>query len=166
MVSEIPLTKGQIALVDDEDYDELSAYSWRAAKVNRKHHSPMYYAMRGTQGVGDGVVMLHRQVLRAPLGFDVDHINGDPLDNRRVNLRLCSMSQNQANRSAMVPNKTSRYRGVCWDKKSGRWQADIKVQQKSIYLGQYEREEDAAAAYNRAAEKHFGEFARLNEIAA
>lgn len=166
MAREIPLgrTGNLVAIVDDEDFDSLSQYKWRAMRARKRNHPDEFRAVRGTHGSGEGIVFMHRQITDAPKGIDVDHANGDTLDNRRANLRHCNQSQNQANRHALEPLKTSRFKGVCWN--GSRWQAGIKVQGKSIHLGVYRDEKDAAAAYDEAARKHFGEFAHTNEEAA
>lgn len=90
----------------------------------------------------------------------IDHINGNKLDNRWNNLRLADPSQNNANCPARARN-TSGFKGVTWHKRNRRWQAQIRVRGKPIYLGQFDKIEDAAQAYSRAAEDHFGEFSRI-----
>lgn len=87
----------------------------------------------------------------------IDHINGNRADNRIVNLRVATNSQNQANRGLHSTN-TSGFRGVCWNKKSSKWQAGIKVKGKSFHLGMFENPTDASNAYKAAAEKYFGEY--------
>lgn len=94
-------------------------------------------------------------------GFWVDHINGDTLDNRRSNLRLCTVSGNNHNRMKSK-NNTSGYKGVSWLKQNQKWRAYIKVNSKDKHLGCYLDKEDAARAYDKAAKEYFGEFARLN----
>lgn len=123
--------------------------------------------------VGDGYAVnqalgrMHRFLLNAPANKQVDHINGDKLDNRRDNLRLCSATQNAHNRGKYVGKSV--FKGVTWQKRTydesrGYWKAQIIVDGKVIYLGSYPTDRDAAAAYNDAATKHFGEFARLNDL--
>lgn len=102
---------------------------------------------------------LHRDLLQAPAGRLVDHRNGDTLDNRRSNLRLCTHAQNIRNQRHRTDG-VSRYRGVL--KSRGRWVARIKVDYRQIHLGTYEHEHDAALVYDVAARKHFGDFARPN----
>jgi hypothetical protein len=109
---------------------------------------------------------MHRFLLLPERGVLVDHINGDGLDNRRMNLRLANHSQNAANRCKPQRSRsTSRYKGVFFEasgKRKKRWRALIKVDGQTIHLGSYSEEIEAAVAYDIAAKKHFGEFAKLN----
>ena len=98
--------------------------------------------------------------MNPPLGMQVDHINGDRLDNRRENLRIVTNWQNQMNRG-MTINNSSGYKGVRL-RRSGKWEAQIRVNKKAIFLGRFYDKLDAAHAYDDAAKKYFGEFARLN----
>ena len=106
---------------------------------------------------------MHRFLIDCPDDKDVDHINGDTLDNRLCNLRVCTRGQNNMNR-VKKPNCSSIYKGVSWQKKIKRWVAKISINNKTVYIGTYTDEKEAARAYNKAAKKHFGEFARLNEV--
>lgn len=145
-------SNGRFALVSEEDYDRLSKYSWR---VN--NHG---YVVR-TKKIDEqpNPVSLHRDVLLPPPGVDVDHYNGDKLDNRRENLRFCNPSQNGAN-SKLRSDNTSGFRGVI--KSGSKFIAQIRVKQKRIYLGTFRTSIEAASAYNNAAIKHFGLFASVN----
>ncbi len=107
------------------------------------------------------VALLHRFIIGAGQGQDVDHVNGDGLDNTQGNLRLASCAQNAQNRRLYSSNKTG-YKGVY--KRGRKWAASIGVNRRSINLGVFETPELAAAAYNEAAARHFGEYARLNAI--
>lgn len=104
---------------------------------------------------------MHTQLLEPKPGLLVDHANGDGLDNQRHNLRYATPSQSQANRTTPSGN-TSKYRGVCWDKGAKKWRAAIKVEYVSLFLGLFTQELDAVHAYDAAALKHYGVFARLN----
>ena len=106
--------------------------------------------------------LLHRYLLRPEIGMHVDHINGNRLDNRRENLRVCTHSQNHMNKSSC--RGRSKYKGAYWWPQKGKWKSSIKVNGKDKYLGLFLTEEDAAKAYNQAALKHYGEFARLNNV--
>lgn len=109
---------------------------------------------------------MHRFLMSAPEGVMVDHRNGDKLDNRRENLRLCSNSQNQANRR--VTTGKSKFKGVVWQRRkigNGFWKAQITVNKKVMYLGAFKTDLDAAKAYNEAALLNFGDFAHLNDLA-
>lgn len=156
MAKEITLTQGAVAIVDDDDYDRLMQYSWCL--------NAQGYAVRGYQQNGvKHQVRMHRAVIGdVCAGFEVDHINGNRLDNRRSNLRIATRAQNAANRS--TTSHSSTYRGVRKAKGRKVWTARICVNQKYIHLGQYKTEIDAAKAYNDAAIKYFGDYARLNRI--
>lgn len=165
MSKEIPLTQGYVALVDDEDYDSLSQVKWYAL-VSRN----TVYAVRGVNEPSRGVngtrrraIHMHRIVMDAPDGMEVDHINGDGLDNRKQNLRVVTHRQNLLN-SRMKENNTSGYRGVSWRKDRNKWQVRIKDGEVYRSLGYFDVKEEAALAYNHAARELFGEFVRLNKV--
>lgn len=163
----ITLTKGQVALVDDEDYEALSRFRWHAQARGSKasNDGATFYAMRrvGPRGAQRHVPM-QAAIMHPPIGADVDHRNGDTLDNRRENLRITTVPLNRRNRQ---PNRTyagrptsSRYKGVSWHK--GRWEAAIAVGGVRHRLGRFVSEEDAAAAYDRASRELHGDFGRTN----
>lgn len=157
-MKEIPLTQGLVALVDDEDYEELMQYKWHACK-----HKYTYYAFRNHQ-VYPGYrisVRMHRQIMRAQANEIIDHINGNGLDNRKENLRIVSSSQNAANRRAHAGSK-SRFKGVSWHKQHGKWAAYICYNYKHKHIGLFRDEIEAAIAYDRKAIELFGEYARTN----
>lgn len=147
----IPLQNGAYALVDDADYDKVRAYRWH------------YYDSGKRRYVVSGNTILHRFILDAPSDMFVDHVNGDGLDNRRCNIRLCTPKENTRNRS-VHENGTSGYKGVSWHKVRSAWSAQIGVDYRLVHLGLYESPEDAAIVYNHAAIKYHGDFARLNDI--
>ena len=158
----IPLTKGLFVIVDDEDFDKMNEFKWHTCTKDRRP-----YALR-TERFGKRKdnkkhhIYMHRILIDAPIGKSVDHINGDSLDNRKENLRLCTTQQNSAN-SAGRPNKRkSKYKGVKKNANCSTWSARITVNRKEIYLGCFKTEEHAAYAYNKAAMLYFQEFARLN----
>ena len=105
---------------------------------------------------------MHNHILQAPLGLEVDHIDGNGLNNRRENLRLASHSQNLANQKRSRIGCSSKYRGVSWFKRTGIWIAQITVRYHHRGLGYFKDEKDAARAYDKAALEAFGEFAVLN----
>lgn len=108
---------------------------------------------------------MHRIINKTPKGFSTDHINGNRLDNRKVNLRTCTHTENMRNRNVRPKSsKTSIYKGVYKLKNAKKWTASIHINKKEKYLGVYVNEDDAAIAYNKAAEKYFGEFASYNII--
>ena len=100
---------------------------------------------------------IHRLIMNAPDGMDVDHINGDPLDNRKSNLRICSRSQNQMNKGK-PKNNTTGFKGVHFYKPSGKFISNIRVDGKNVYLGSFEKSEDAYKAYCEACVKYHQEF--------
>lgn len=150
-----------VALVDDCDAD-IAHQGWRLMRGGRG----LWYACRGSKTVPKTVSM-HRIILERILGRSLntgeycDHINGNGLDNRRANLRLATSSQNGANRRR-ASNNSSGYKGVSWNRVTGKWQAMIRVNKRQINLGSYATPEAAHQAYCEAAQKHFGEFARFN----
>jgi hypothetical protein len=149
---EIPLTQGQVALIDDEDYPYLAKYSW---KTHKDHN--IYYA----RGIINGKrVLMHRIITQAQRGIHIDHINGNGLDNRKNNLRVASGAENQRNQH--TTRGKSKYKGVCWNKNSSKWQAKISFNNKDIHIGYFKEEEDAANAYDKRAIELFGEFACPN----
>lgn len=151
----IPLTKGQNALVDATDYEWLSQWNWFAWWAPTSHS---FYAMRGSEPDRKRIFM-HKEIYQTTPGTEVDHKNGDTLDNRRCNLRSSNHAQNQQN-AKKQSGRSSHFKGVtAWD---GRWRARITVARQIIHLGSFGSAKDAAVAYDEAAKKYFGEFARLN----
>lgn len=159
---EIPLTKGYCAQVDDEDYEELVTHKWKA-HIRDEHH---IYAVRSFKKGGRKgtwiAIQMHRVITHAGPRVVVDHINGNTLDNRRGNLRVCEQKFNAMNRRSHA-EKTCRFKGVLLDKKSGLWVAAIRKDGHRKSLGYFDRDIDAALAYNIAAIEMFGEFALLND---
>lgn len=156
-MKEIKLTRGYVALVDDEDYDWLMEYPWHI-HIDKKSNKRTYglYAISGR-----GSKRMHRLIMNTPAGMDVDHIDHNPLNNQKYNLRNCLRWQNRMNTS---PWGSSKYLGVNIYEKDGHdyIRAKITVRGKCIFLGQYKTEEEAAHVYDKAAKQYFGEFANLN----
>lgn len=155
MEIEIHLTSG-VLVIDKEDWERLNHLTWCVDRNGYVVNSQKY---REGARVRSRKVMLHRIITNAPRGMEVDHINHDPLDNRRCNLRIVTRQQNVVNGRG-VPNSSSRYKGVT--KRGEKWSAGIKINGKNIRLGCFMREEDAARAYDVAAVKAWGEFAYQN----
>jgi len=149
----ISLTRGKHAIVDAADYPALAKYKWYAQGEPGSHR---FYACRTHRSRS---FSMHRQIMKPPKGMVVDHINGNGLDNRRCNLRICTQLQNSQNTHRRRPGK-SRYRGVF--PRGDKWQAAIQHDGESLYLGLFDDEVAAARARDRKALELAGEFAMLN----
>lgn len=159
----IKLTKGYFTKVDDDDYERFNKYKWYAGLSN---HLPR--ARRWIQNKKyKKLFYLSREIMNAPKGINVDHVNGDTLDNRKCNLRFCTNQQNLENRSKNKRN-ISGYKGVVPGSIShpNKWRAQIGTRRnrksKTYNLGHYDTKEEAARAYDKKAKELFGDFARLN----
>lgn len=153
------LTQNKYALVDDEDYELVSRWKWHAAKVSCRSNT-LYAVTR----IAGKTMYMHRLILNVPKGKVTDHINGDGLDNRRSNIRICSQKQNVAN-SKRARRGRSKYKGVYWHKAAKKWCVQLgRRGENRKYLGLFEDEQAAALAYNKAAEELYGSYARLNEV--
>jgi hypothetical protein len=156
-MKEISLSNGGSTIVDESEYGHLIKWKW--------YRDTAGYVVRHDKGRGAGMVYIHRQILGNPSRLVIDHINGDKLDNRLENLRICFQKNNSWNRKGWGFKKMySPYKGVTKDKRGGKFIAYIMVDGKQITLGRFDNEKNAALAYNEAARKHHGEFALLNEI--
>jgi len=145
-----------VTLVDDEDYEQLNTFRWYAQKSLNS-----FYAVRRE---ARKYIFMHRQLLNiADSKILVDHKDRNGLNNQRSNLRTATKSQNCANRFSK-PGTTSEYLGIYYNKSRNKWTAQIKVNGKTIALGRFNNEKDAALKYNAAAEKFHGEFANPNVI--
>jgi len=159
----IPLTKGYQAIVDDEDYEKLSQWKWFAHRGKSTFYAER--KMRNPLISSQSVIRMHRIILEAPSCLHVDHINGNGLDNRRENIRLCTNAQNAMNQR-MSKSSTTLMKGVSWRSSKNKFEAAIRVRGKSVYLGAFPCLTCAALAYDMAAVEHFGEFARTNILSA
>lgn len=159
-MKQIPLTQGKFAIIDDADYEEINKHKWFANK-----HGYTYYAARKVR-LPNGkqtTIKMHRIILGLEFGDprQSDHRNHNTLNNQRENLRIVTNKQNQQNRK---PRKhySSIFKGVSLCKSTQKWQAKIKVNCKTIHLGYFDSEIEAAHIYDKAASEYFGEFAYLN----
>lgn len=143
----VPLTQGKVALVDDEDYERVIQFHWYA---NKGRYT--WYARNMSLGY------LHNFIL----GANIDHRNGDGLNNQKFNLRFCSQSQNNQN-ARKRSNTSSQFKGVSFYQANYLWAAYINIGIKK-HLGYYNTEQEAAKAYNIAALQYFGKFAKLNKL--
>lgn len=137
-----------VAILDEDDYKLVSSYNWWLTKQGYAYTQTCVKNVRTT-------ILMHRLIMQ-PGDKEVDHANGDKLDNRRANLRYCTRSQNNANR----PHTIGKYKGVRFSKNA--WQAEIKKNKKYIYIGRFKEIKDAAKAYDKKAIELFGDFAYTN----
>lgn len=153
-MKKISLTQGKFAIVDDDDYEQLSRWKWYALKRRETFYAVRKYKRKT-------MIFMHRQILQLTKGDskETDHRNHCGLDNRKQNIRICSKSQNHQNQR---PRKLgmSKYKGVVWHKK--KWQVQIGHRGKEIYLGRFDNEIEAAKAYDHKAKELFGEFVYTN----
>lgn len=156
----IPLSRGMFALVDESDYDFLSQFTWSVCGGTRNKYAEFRKHVDGKMKT----FSMHRLLLQAPANMQVDHRNGNGLDCRRSNLRLCSATQNRKSLRKQLRATASRFKGVCWDKIARKWTARIRPNRTEIFLGRFDTEVAAGVAYNQAAVKHFGDYALLNTI--
>lgn len=155
-VAYVPLTRGYEAIIDAVNVHLVKDWNWCAQVCPRT-----VYATRGVR-LPDGTqktIMMHRQIMRADAGIEVDHIDCDGLNNRMGNMRLASKSQNQMNARVRRSAKSDK-KGVSWHKVTAKWQASITLNGKKRHLGLYKCETSAAMAYARECFKLHGEFAR------
>ncbi len=153
----ILLTQGKYAIVDADDYQRLSKYKWRICGDGRWTH----YATRGIKRGGKWRnIRMHREIIKVPEGMVIDHINGNGLDNRKVNLRAATIAENGWN--SRKRKSKSKYRGVWWQKQLKKWRVEIWFNGNRKHIGYFENVREAAKAYDRAARKYHGQFAALN----
>ncbi len=161
-------------LYDAEDHDKVSNHKWRLRKDSPNRPDVFYVVAtighpdgswhtrpNGTRRKRQTTLLMHRLIMDAPKGMEVDHINGNSLDNRKSNLRICTRSQNQRN-SGPLKNNTSGYKGVVRYHRIKKWAARIKHNSKSIHIGCYDDKEEAARARDKKAKELHGEYAYLN----
>jgi hypothetical protein len=168
MTKEVQLTRGYVALVDDEEYRAVSMHSWHVKVYVRKDGSKLVYAETSVK-VGFKkwtTKRMHRMVLNAAPETIIDHIDGEGLNNQKSNLRFATQFENTRNARAKTSilrmAVTSNFKGVHYDVERFAWVSRIRLRGRSKFLGRFATEVEAAQAYDSAAKEIFGEFARPN----
>ena len=160
---ELSVDRRFVSFMDDDTFDAIALFNWKVV-VDARRCPPTYRPAIWLEAVTSAPIWMHRFVIARKDGHIVDHKNGNSFDNQRKNLRHATNAQNAMNSRNHTPSETSPYKGVfhhpCW--RTGRWRAAITVDKKLRVLGYFGTPEKAAKAYDRAAEKFFGEFARTN----
>ncbi len=152
---QIPLTQKQVALVDKIDFSELNKYKWYAHKKSR-----IFYAMRMVGRRNNRkIIPMHTAIMKTPKGMEVDHKDGNGLNNQRNNLRICSHAENSRNKGKHIDN-FSGYKGVCWHKQTKKWIARIMFNNKAFHLVSFLNKEKAYNTYIKACRKYHGDFAK------
>lgn len=159
-MKQIPLTKGMFALVDDEDFDHLVQWKWHV-QLGPSGPRPRRLVKTGLARPRQKPLLMYRVLLGLSGREVVDHVDGNPLNNQRVNLRIATNGQNLAN-AKLHANNTSGFKGVGWHHNA--WKATIRVHGKQQSLGRFNEKLSAARAYDEAAIRLFGEFAKTNHL--
>ncbi len=159
-MKEIPLTQGQVALVDDEDYERVNSFKWYA---HWAHRTKTFYATRKTKRPNQQHIYMHRFIMNTPDDMLCDHANHNTLDNRKVNLRNCTTSQNQMNKGALPNNKLG-LKDISWDKQAKKYVVHLEINEISVFRKRFNTLEEAITARDEAVKKYHGEFACLNFV--
>ncbi len=150
--------KGKYALVDNDDFEKFNQYSWYLSTTG--------YAIRGKWNKikkQNDIIHLHKKILITPKNMEVDHINGNRIDNRKNNLRICTHKQNIANQKLQKRSKSG-YKGVSYYKNYDKWEAYVCTDNKKYRIGYFSIKKEAALAYNKKAKELFGKYACLNIV--
>lgn len=168
-MKKIKLTQDQIALIDDKDFNLINQHKWCAVKARGTHYAVRQITIRSGNKQKNierkqKMIYMHREIMKNKFekDEDIDHINGNGLDNRRCNLRSCTRSENLMNQKKT--RGSSKYKGVYFYKITKKWRTVIMLDGQQIHLGYFNNEIEAAKAYNKAAIEYFGKFARLNNV--
>lgn len=154
-MKEVPLTQSKVAVVDDDMFAYFMRWAWYFNGRYAVRHAKTFLGKRN-------LIFMHNEVTPCPNGFELDHINLNKLDNRRSNLRIATKAQNRRNQGMHKNNQTG-FKGVSPTKSQKKpYSAAIGISGQTIYLGSFDKAEDAARAYDEKARELFGEFARTN----
>jgi hypothetical protein len=145
---------GKSVIIDDEDWPKVSSYKWYL-------HSAGYAVRTYMKDRKNYAIYMHREIMGS--AQNIDHINGNKLDNRKDNLRICTQKENTWNNGVSTAN-TSGYKGVYWNKQRNKWAAKINRHGKQIHIGLFDTPEEAAKAYNAKASQTSSGFERLNVL--
>ena len=137
-MKEIKLTRGYVTIIDDEYFDELNKFNWYEANG--------YAVTHKGSGENRRVVFMHNMILWSPRGLEIDHVDGNTLNNRRSNLRIVTHKENMRNQKVKL--HSSKYKGVHWDSDRNKWKATTKINGKVVCIGRFLTEIEAAKAYN------------------
>lgn len=143
--------------IDEDDWNRIKGYTWRELPCG---YIATVVGIKNCGKYRQKTVYLHKMIMDAPSGFQVDHIDGNRKNNNKSNLRICTGHQNVWNRKKQ--KGSSKYKGVSWHGWNKTWMAGIRHNNKKIFLGYFKIEEEAARAYDEKAVELFGEFARTN----
>jgi len=156
-MKKIPLSNGKFTMVDDENYELLRQFKWHPQICGKYVYAYRRHKINNKKTT----ISMHRSICFPPKNMEIDHIDGNGLNNIKKNLRICTTSLNQAN-SKKRKNTSSTYKGVSWHKILKKWQTRIRLNGKEIHAGYFQNEIDAAKAYDLTASNFFGDFAKLN----
>jgi hypothetical protein len=155
-LKEIALTQGKVAVVSDCDFPFLSQWNWFAVQCRHLWYAARYEKRKR--------IYMHREILKTKPGQETDHRDGNGLNNWRKNLRNGTHQQNLIARIRTRPFKSSKFRGVTWDSFTGKWYAKTTFNGKTVNLGRFSSEVDAAEAFNNFARKNYGSWANINSL--
>lgn len=152
------INSDKFVMVDDCDFEHLIKFRWHILKGKRTNYCKIMTGKRDNRKS----VLMHRFLLNPSKGMEVDHVDGNGLNNQKSNLRICTAAQNRSNQIRNRPNKTSKFKGVSWNRESKKWVSNIQHNKNPMFLGFFSNEIEAAKSYDQAAKECFKEFAYLN----
>lgn len=162
-MKKITLTQGKFAIIDDEYFELVSRYKWKCDKGHNLNYARHIYWDKKLKKYKS--ILMHRLIMKLiDPKIHIDHVDNDGLNNQKSNLRICTVSQNAMNKRKIKQIFTSKFKGVSWSKHAKKWRAQLRIDSILKHLGYFKIEEQAAIAYDQAAKKYFGEFAKFNII--